>query len=622
MKNEVSVHEGNMRQLAVLSVWWLATLTVCAQTSDDKVVIADATDSYVFIMKESGVSSEEVTVKNHQETTYELVGNESQAIHPHIFYGDFLTLDKASCGREKANHSSFTRDGLFHDGTKVCVFEDMLTKKHPRQTARFQRTFSDARRLARVSLQDEYFIRHKTVTVTIPQELSAVRITPFNLPEQITMKADKTGTDSVFTFTITDMPGWKEEPGSPPENLVSPFFLITGLFKDYTDLYRWEQELGSKEVKEVKELDALIGKMTVDCTTDQERIANTFQWVQQNIRYVAYEAGMAGFQPDRPAEVLRKRYGDCKGMALLLKTLLRAQGFDARMVTVGTMRLPYNISDYPSLASADHVVCAVLQQGQPLFLDATFHHIPAGYVPQQIQGRQAMMEDGDDCLLLTIPVMPANASVDSLNYEYRLDADRGCLYGRVECSLSGEMKEYFMNIYERLQQSSKEELLAGILNDDDRSNKITEAAWADSDSRHERAVITGKADNGHAVIAAGSKLYVELNPHNTYTLRVDTAHRQNDYFMPTLFNIVREVRLEVPQGYEVEHLPDDFLLTTANGMLACSFKQHGPHIVFCQRVTLTRQLVPRKEIPEWYHAVNLWTDACNEQVILKRLESS
>ncbi|MCR4919629.1 MAG: transglutaminase, partial [Prevotella sp.] len=220
--------------MTMLSAWWLTAVTLYAQTSDDKVVIANATDSYVFVMSDG-----HVTVKNQQETTYELLGNDNYAIQPFIFYDDYMTLGKASCGRLKPTHSSYTRDDLFFDGMKVCLFEDVLTKKHPRQTARFLRTFSDARRLARVSLNEAFFIRHKTVTVTIPQALQGVRIVGFNLPEQITMKADRIGTDSVFTFTITNLPAWRDEPGSPPDNLVSPYFLITGLFKNYTDLYRW-----------------------------------------------------------------------------------------------------------------------------------------------------------------------------------------------------------------------------------------------------------------------------------------------------------------------------------------------------------------------------------------------
>lgn len=606
------VNDYRIRLAVLLSAWWLTAVVLCAQTSDDKVVIADATDQYVFTTADG-----EVTVKNLQETTYELLGNESQRIQPCIFYRGDITIDKATCGRLKPQHRSYTPTEVFFDDTKVCFFNDVLTKKHPRQTALFQCTYRDGRLLARIGLQEEYFVRHKTVTVTIPQLLSNVRIVAVNMPEQVTMRAEKAGEDSVFTYTITDMPAWREEPCSPPRDLAKPYLMIVGLFKDYADLYRWGRRLAAVDTT-VEGLDSLLSKITAGCTSDRERIANTYQWVQQNIRYVAYEAGIAGFQPDRPAEVLRKRYGDCKGMSLLLKTLLTAQGFDARLVTVGTNQLPYNISDHPSLAAADHAVCAVMQQGQPFFLDATCRYVPAGYVPEHIQGREAMMEDGDSCLLLTLPSLPAAASIDSLHYDYQLDASHKRLHGRAVCTLSGDMKENFLNSYDHCRPADKEQLLASLLNADDRSNKITQTAWAAGDSRHAEAVVTGLVENANAVITSGDKVYVELHPHNTYALRIDTTGRKTDFYMPLHYNMVREVCLEVPQGYEVAHLPEDYQLTTPYARFACAFLRRDSHIVFRQHFTLTRQRIRHQDIPEWNDALTRWTDACNEQVILKQ----
>lgn len=614
MRTFAPVNEYRIRLAALLSAWWLTAVALCAQTSDDKVVIADATDQYVFTS-----TGGKVTVKNLQTTTYELPGNESQHIHPYVFYNDNITIDKASCGKLKPEYRSYTPENVFHDDTKVCFFDDVLTKKHPQQTARFQRTYNDVRMLAKISLRDQFFTCRKTVTVTIPQDMAYVRIVAVNAPEQMTMKAELVGNDSVFTYTVTDMPARRDEPYSPPNSLVDPCLLVTGIFKDYTDLYRWGHRLSEVDTA-IEGIDSLLAEINGGCAADQQLIASTFHWVQQNIRYVACEAGIAGFQPDRPAEVLRKRYGDCKGMSLLLKTLLKAQGFDARLVAVGTNQLPYNISDHPSLAAADHTVCAVMQQGQPLFLDATCRYVPVGYVPEHIQGRQAMMEDGDSCQLLMLPSLPAAASVDSLHYDYHLDDSLKLLRGRAVCTLSGDMKENFMNGYDHCSPSEKEQLLACLLDADDRSNKISQAAWAVADSRHDEAVVTGMAENANAVMTSAGKFYVELHPHNSYVLRIDTTGRHNDFYMPLLYNVVREVCLEVPQGYETDHLPQDFLLTTPYARLACAFQRRDSHIIFRQHFTLTRHCIPRQDIPEWNDAVSRWTDACNEQVILKQLQ--
>ena len=91
--------------------------------------------------------------------------------------------------------------------------------------------------------------------------------------------------------------------------------------------------------------------------------------MQQNIRYVAFEAGEAAYRPDTPAEVMRKRYGDCKGMSLLLATLLNRAGIEARIAAVGTDVIPFRIAEAPSLAATNHMICIVPDGDSWLFLD-------------------------------------------------------------------------------------------------------------------------------------------------------------------------------------------------------------------------------------------------------------
>ena len=64
-----------------------------------------------------------------------------------------------------------------------------------------------------------------------------------------------------------------------------------------------------------------------------------FYWVQDNIRYIAFENGIMGFKPDAAQNVLNKKYGDCKGKANLLKEMLKLAGYDARLTWIGTSDL-------------------------------------------------------------------------------------------------------------------------------------------------------------------------------------------------------------------------------------------------------------------------------------------
>ena len=587
-----------------------------AQTADDRVVIDEATETYRYVVAPNG----DVAVKHEQETTYELRGNLSEDVQPYVFYDDFITIDKASCGSLKADHRAADSEEVFHDGSKVCYFNATLTPKHRRLTARFHRTVTDARYLARISLQDSYFIRRKTLTFIIPTTLSGVRTRGLNLsPERVSMTAALVGSDSVFTYTVTSLPAWKSEHLAPPYMQVSPQILVTGIFPDYHALYRWGHELAQVDTA-IDGIDSLLTAITAGCTTPRERLANTLQWVQQNIRYVAFENGLSGHRPDRPAEVIRKRYGDCKGMSLLLVTLLRHQGFHARLTDVGTRSIPYTISQCPTLAAVDHMVCAVMHDGQPpLLLDPTCSHLPVGYIPQHIQGREAMIDDGADCLLYTVPTLAVGRSVDSLAYDLQLDVAARRLEGQAVYAVRGDMKEYFMTSYERSTLSDKTELLARNLNADDRSNSVSDVAWRDDDSRHEWASFEGRISIDHAVLTVGDDVYVELNPHNNlFALRLDTLRRQNDFELPLECCVIRAVRLHLPEGYTVGHLPDGFALDVPQGRLSCTFGQEADAVLFTQRMLITSRHIARADVPAWNRSVSRWTDACNEQIILKR----
>ena len=126
------------------------------------------------------------------------------------------------------------------------------------------------------------------------------------------------------------MPATRKEEAAPADNCLYPHLLVTGPFADVQAMYRWLNGLAEVDCT-LPQAEMLTDEITAGCTDELEKIRRTYAYVQQNIRYIAFENGLAGHRPDRPAEVLRKRYGDCKGMALLLRTLLKAQGFDAQM---------------------------------------------------------------------------------------------------------------------------------------------------------------------------------------------------------------------------------------------------------------------------------------------------
>ena len=396
--------------------------------------------------------------------------------------------------------------------------------------------------------------------------------------------------DSLFVYTLKGVPATRKEEAAPADNCLYPHLLVTGSFADVQDMYRWLNGLAEVDCT-LPQAEMLTDEITAGCTDELEKIRRTYAYVQQNIRYIAFENGLAGHRPDRPAEVLRKRYGDCKGMALLLRTLLKAQGFDARMAYIGTDDIASSPDEVPTLAAINHAFCLLFHQGKRYCLDATYRYLPPEDIPQGIQGRKALVENGDSCLILTLPQQDASASTDSLNYHYRLmtDSNPPTLKGTATRVSTGEYKEYLLSLYHDTPKEKQTDLL---------NNQINNTA---------------------AVQSADGEYCLEADPHEDFFHQpIDTTRRKQDYLLPWRCRIVREVTIDIPQGYAVSYLPADFHIETNQGILSCSYRAGAGYIHFRKVMEIRRKRIPLALIPAWNDALRQWKKACNEQIVIRQ----
>jgi transglutaminase-like putative cysteine protease len=105
--------------------------------------------------------------------------------------------------------------------------------------------------------------------------------------------------------------------------------------------------------------------------TPADRVLSVLRFVQDEVRYLGIEMGTASHRPTAPAVVFRRRFGDCKDKALLLCTILRALGVEARPALVHTS-LGRALDDWhPSAVAFNHVVVRVELEGRSYWVDPT-----------------------------------------------------------------------------------------------------------------------------------------------------------------------------------------------------------------------------------------------------------
>ncbi|WP_279149739.1 transglutaminase-like domain-containing protein [Muribaculum intestinale] len=585
-----------------------AIMQVDAVVPDDNVVISEGKESYRFVQVKGGF---EVV---HTVADEYLATRRSEKIQPHIFHGNNIRLDKASGG--KPQYRNANSPTVFHDDSKVCFFEFFLSS-NKKAKAQFRRTFTDPAYFTGIFPLDEYPIRNKTISVDIPASLPGIELLDCNFPAEGIVRSDTKAPDGSrrITYTLTDVGPAADDKSAPSPKASLPYIMVKGYFPDTDSLYRYHRRLLDVDTV-IPDVSGIVRNILGDTKDRDKVIERLYRYVQNNVRYVAFEEGEAGYRPDTPAEVLRKRYGDCKGMAMLLATLLNRNGIDAYVAIVGTRSIPYGIAENPSLSASNHMICIVpRKEGASLFLDPTNGQISMYHIPWGIRGKDAMMILPDGYEMVNIPEESPRMSDDVITYDYRLTSEG--LAGKAVRSCREDMAERFVSIFNNVPSQHVNELLARMLVPASNMVACKDSIVYDT-SVPGFVTLTAPVYNKSAITEASDAIYIDLNSSDgPFGERIDLDDRRADleFYVPA--SVERRTVVEMPDGYSAV-LPENYESECPYGRFSCTFACDGSTVSMTKRMEVVRTRIPLADIPEWNNHLSAWKEACSLQVELRK----
>lgn len=208
--------------------------------------------------------------------------------------------------------------------------------------------------------------------------------------------------------------------------------LLVATKANWSEIAAAYHETVEKQIKDFAPRPVL-ADLPLEGKSREEKAVLILARLQGMIRYTALAFGESAVVPYRPAEVLGRRYGDCKDQACLYVALLRAAGVEARVALVSTGN--YDIfTDHPALNQFNHVI--VYLPGAPaLWVDPTARRSRPGELPIGDQGRLALVADPKTTELLRTPRSPAGASRLVETIEYTLsESSKGRVISTLEAS--------------------------------------------------------------------------------------------------------------------------------------------------------------------------------------------
>lgn len=250
-----------------------------------------------------------------------------------------------------------------------------------------------------------------------------------------------------------EMPPWRGVAGQMLVSLIPPTNVGTKAFFTWQEMGKWYLNLTSDRIEASPGIKQKTGELTAAAKTTLDKLKAIGRYVQEDIRYVAIELGIGGWQPYPAASVFENRYGDCKDKATLVRSMLRELGLETYHVVINTTRGSITPST-PAHHGFNHAIVAIKlpdevdgpslvatikhpKYGRILFFDPTDVLTPFGQIAGSLQANYALVVFPDGGELLELPKQPA--SLNSIRRTAKLTLDeRGMLKGDVEETRQGD----------------------------------------------------------------------------------------------------------------------------------------------------------------------------------------
>jgi transglutaminase-like putative cysteine protease len=499
-------------------------------------------------------------------------------------------------------------DDLFYNDARVkYMVVDFPVQGYTYNYA-LEKKYEDVKYFTSLYFNDEYPVVKKTIKVVVPNWLN-LELKEFNFDGNSinkTITPDVRENTTTYTYTMSDVPAFTKEESAPGKSYLYPHILLiaksyknkgveTQLFNSTADLYKWYKSLIDLMKDDPNVLKEKVNELTANAKTDEEKIKNIYYWVQDNIRYIAFEDGIAGFKPDESNNVFEKRYGDCKGMANLNKQMLKLAGFDARLSWIGTKHIAYDYST-PSLAVDNHMICTLFYKGKKYFIDGTEKYNSLGECAERIQNKEVMIENGDQFSIEKVPSSTSETNKEIFKAKLSIDGDK--LTGSCHKEFSGESRTQFLDIYQSFENNDKGETLEKYLSRSDKNIEVSAIKTSDLKNRDQKLTLDYNVLVANKVSSFENEIYIDLEYMNEYK-KFELKDRKTDYEFRFKTNYESNVTLNIPNGYKVTKIPENLSINEKDFSVQITLEQVANAIVYKKVFNFKNAVIKAADIAKW-----------------------
>lgn len=515
--------------------------------------------------------------------------------------------------------------GVFFDDYLVKKFTYLGLQQGAVSTLKYEET-----------IKNPYMMPRYTFGNYIPMENSEFSVT---FPSNIKVGYKKLGDFSNIKFTESQAKGkttytWKasniKETTYEAKSLSLQYFApsVQLLIENYT-INNVTQEVLSDEnrlfkyyvslVKNInpkpeKEFETLVDSLTKD-KTDIEKIKSVYYWVQDYVKYIAFEDGMGGFIPRPANQVFTKRYGDCKDMANLIHTMLKTANVkDIYLGWIGTRDIPFKYSENPTMSVDNHMIAVAKVDNKYVFLDATDDRIDYGLPTNHIQGKECMvMIDENEFKILEVPVVAANLNIRKDNIKLKISGNE--VLGKGNTTLDGLWKSEVKYNLSNCSEKQKQEYNENFLRVGNNKTKMSPVGISNLTEREKNIGFEYSYSIPDFIKKIDNEIY--FNPHLYTHLTADNTmakSRKTPFVNNYTWREESNVEIEIPENHQISYIPESVNFINPNFGFVISYEKKSNTILLKQQTYVNKLVLEKAEFEEWNKMIAKLTTAHSELI--------
>lgn len=613
--------------------------------------LAGATEPVTFVEKTAEI--EVKMMKGKPRTTLRV--SETMAFHTDqaanyssraVYYGFFAKLTKIEAyslipddkGKFKkvkvTNYRDYADvdDGIFIDDSRARDFNFPDLSKDARGVLNYELQYDDPQAQPSFFFAGNLDIGLSRVVLRVEDGIDIDHRLFNGAAYDIRFTQSRKGKETIYQWEMSDIQGIPNETNSPSGRYYLPHLMYrvmgytsgkeripflhspAGLYAHYYPYIAHIYE------DDHQELQPLLDGILAGRTDPLEQTAAIYNWVQDNLKYVAFEEDYRGLRPYEPKRVIEARFGDCKDMSSVLYSLMHLAGLPVYLAWVGTRDLPYRYSDWPTNQVDNHMIAVYHSSDTTIFLDGTGMYTPFGYPTEMIQGKEVLVGLSKDSFqILEVPMMPPmmNTSVDTI----RMKWNGSYIEGSGRAALTGYLKSRYTYRFEHADADAQRKSLSGMLQWGNNAFSVLELQYK-NDIRTSSPLYLDFAFNiKEYALQLQDELIVNLNlDKSMLQMRVDLEKRQSPMKFEFANTANKVIFFEIPDGYEVTKLPEARSFQQAGMEYSIHYAQEAGQIVSHQRMVMHSTWVGQETLADYNGFLDQLRNVYKQAITLKKVQ--